>query len=598
MIQKKENGEVFYTNLDEHFEPRENLSPYALMDKWRVVPIGTAEYSTNMLASLGGHPEDITLSPELEGWYKIYLHIPAGDGHLHIKLTNDPCFLKTETSIRDFYTMEELLWRCADMTGQSLTLTRKLDAENRHSMLAAIRFVPMTEEEIVDYQRESLRTDTKRIYATDDMHNRLYFTHPRTYDDWRSVAFNYAHSDVEWLSIEQIRNFVCNRLPTSNTKEFCFPRAGDRNVQEQFPLFDYDEVLRTVVNQGHSQELKMSVSLRMGAWGLTYPYDQYYFDCDFMQENPQWRTYDRNGDEIAAMSYAYPEVRKFMVDELLHMARSGCDAVTLIWHRGIPYVLYEKPVADRFFELYGEYPYELPLDEPRLNRLHCDIMTDFIREVRSALDAEFGKGKIELHVRTLYSPYDTKYVGLDVEQWAKEGLIDAIISYPVRFHEMLPDEVWQDAVHTRIDLEKYTKFVRTKAGATIHPGDCELLPPIKNSRGELCGPNGQAEHVAEWMALEKQYGVKVYFEIMPRQLPNEEFKRRALDLYNCGAERIALWDTCCRAEPRAMWSTAGRLGHKDELADMDTHEEAYYRRFRIYRIAGADISRYEPFWGG
>ena len=598
MIQKKENGEILYTYLDEHFEPRENLSPYALMDKWRVVPIGTAEYSTNMLASLGGHPEDITLSPELEGWYKIYLHIPAGDGHLHIKLTNDPCFLKTETSIRDFYTMEEFLWRCADMTGQSLTLTRKFDAENRHSMLAAIRFVPMSEEEIVDYQRESLRTDTKRIYATDDMHNRLYFTYPRTYDDWRSVAFNYAHSDVEWLSIEQIRNFVCNRLPTSNTKEFCFPRAGDRNVQEQFPLFDYDEVLRTVVNQGHSQELKMSVSLRMGAWGLTYPYDQYYFDCDFMQENPQWRTYDRNGDEIAAMSYAYPEVRKFMVDELLHMARSGCDAVTLIWHRGIPYVLYEKPVADRFFELYGEYPYELPLDEPRLNRLHCDIMTGFIREVRSALDAEFGKGKIELHVRTLYSPYDTKYVGLDVEQWAKEGLIDAIISYPVRFHEMLPDEVWQDAVHTRIDLEKYTKFVRTKAGATIHPGDCELLPPIKNSRGELCGPDGQAEHVAEWMALEKQYGVKVYFEIMPRQLPNEEFKRRALDLYNCGAERIALWDTCCRAEPRAMWSTAGRLGHKDELADMDAHEEAYYRRFRIYRIAGADISRYEPFWGG
>ena len=598
MIQKKENGEILYTYLDEHFEPRENLSPYALMDKWRVVPIGTAEYSTNMLASLGGHPEDITLSPELEGWYKIYLHIPAGDGHLHIKLTNDPCFLKTETSIRDFYTMEEFLWRCADMTGQSLTLTRKFDAENRHSMLAAIRFVPMSEEEIVDYQRESLRTDTKRIYATDDMHNRLYFTYPRTYDDWRSVAFNYAHSDVEWLSIEQIRNFVCNRLPTSNTKEFCFPRAGDRNVQEQFPLFDYDEVLRTVVNQGHSQELKMSVSLRMGAWGLTYPYDQYYFDCDFMQENPQWRTYDRNGDEIAAMSYAYPEVRKFMVDELLHMARSGCDAVTLIWHRGIPYVLYEKPVADRFFELYGEYPYELPLDEPRLNRLHCDIMTGFIREVRSALDAEFGKGKIELHVRTLYSPYDTKYVGLDVEQWAKEGLIDAIISYPVRFHEMLPDEVWQDAVHTRIDLEKYTKFVRTKAGATIHPGDCELLPPIKNSRGELCGPDGQAEHVAEWMALEKQYGVKVYFEIMPRQLPNEEFKRRALDLYNCGAERIALWDTCCRAEPRAMWSTAGRLGHKDELADMDVGEGEYYRRFRIYRIAGADISRYEPFWGG
>ena len=177
-------------------------------------------------------------------------------------------------------------------------------------------------------------------------------------------------------------------------------------------------------------------------------------------------------------------------------------------------------------------------------------------------------------------------------------MIDAVISYPVRFHEMLPDEVWKDEAHTRIDLEKYTKFVRTKGGATIHPGDFELIPPIENSRGELCGPDGQKEHVAEWMALEKQYGVKVYIEIMPRQLPNEEFKRRALDLYNCGAERIALWDTCCRAEPRAMWVAAGRLGHKDELADMDVGEGEYYHRFRVYRTANSDFSRYEPFWGG
>ncbi len=597
MIERKENGEIFYTNLDEHFLPQENLSPYSLRTKWRVVPIGTAEYSTNMIACNGGCPEDITLSPALTGWYKIYLHAP-GQSVLHLKLTSDPAFWVASVNTRNFYTMEEFLWRCADMTGESLTLTRKLDAANYHSMLAAIRFVPMTEEEIADYQHEKSHTDTKRIYAADDMHNRLYFTHPRTLDDWRSVAFNYAHSDVEWLSIEQIRNFVSSRLPAENTADFCFPREGDRNVQEQYPLFDYNEVLKTVVDQGHRQGIKMSVSLRMGAWGLTYPYDQYYFDCDFMQENPQWRTYDRNGDEISAMSYAYPEVRKFMVDELVNMARSGCDAVTLIWHRGIPYVLYEKPVADRFFELYGEYPYELPLDEPRLNALHCDIMTGFIRQVRTALDAEFGKGKIGLHVRTLYSPYDTKYVGLDVEEWAREGLIDAIISYPVRFHEKLDGDIWKDDAHTRIDLDKYTAYVHTVAQATIHPGDCELLPPIVNYRGELCGPDGQAEHVAEWMTLEKQYGVKVYFEIMPRQLPNEEFKRRALDLYNCGAERIALWDTCCRAEPRAMWSAAGRIGHKDELADMDVGEGEYYRHFRIYRMARDDFNRYEPFWGG
>ena len=156
----------------------------------------------------------------------------------------------------------------------------------------------------------------------------------------------------------------------------------------------------------------------------------------------------------------------------------------------------------------------------------------------------------------------------------------------------------QKSKHTRIDLDKYTEYVRTNKDVTIHPDNFEVIAPIKNSRGELCGPDGQAEHVAEWMALEKQYGTKIYIEIMPRQLSNKEFKRRALDLYANGAERIGLWDTNCRTFPRAMFSTVRRLGHKDELADMDVGEGEYYRRFRIYRLAGADFNRYNPFWGG
>jgi hypothetical protein len=47
-----------------------------------------------------------------------------------------------------------------------------------------------------------------------------------------------------------------------------------------------------------------------------------------------------------------------------------------------------------------------------------------------------------------------------------------------------------------------------------------------------------------------------------------------------------------------MWAAAGRLGHKEELADMDVGEGEYYHCFRIYRTANSDFSRYEPFWGG
>ena len=83
---------------------------------------------------------------------------------------------------------------------------------------------------------------------------------------------------------------------------------------------------------------------------------------------------------------------------------------------------------------------------------------------------------------------------------------------------------------------------------------------------------------------------------MGRHYTNEVFRKRALELYENGAERIGLWDSYARSVRNAMWQTAGRLGHKDELEAMDTNE--HYRIIQMRRLAGYDISRYEPSWGG
>ncbi|MBO7171227.1 MAG: hypothetical protein J6W28_08640 [Clostridia bacterium] len=592
-----ERKELFFTHLEEYFEPKEAFSPYGLKSKWRVVPVGTAEYDGSMLSSLGGTPMDVRFDPKLKGWYKIYIHAPGGSV-LGLKLTKDPAPFAVGSTAKYDSQMEEFLWRAADMTGQAITLTRSMYDEEYVSMLAALRFVPMGEEEVAAFLREAARPDTKRIYATDDMHAHYYYTKLEKVEDFLPAVLQYQYSDVEWLSVEQIKTFISLYLPTEDPDDFCFPSPGDKRVQKQFGKFDYDEVLKRVVAQGKEIGLKMSVSLRMGAWGMRYRYDQFYFENSFIQTRPELRTHDRNGDEIMAMSYAYPEVRRYMIDTLLDSARSGCDAVTLIAHRGIPYVLFEKPVADRFYELYGEYPYELPLDDPRLNRLHCDIMTGFFREVREALDIAYGKGKIQVHLRTNYSVHSTKYVGIDVEELAKEGLIDAIISYPHRIYEKLDGDVWQDEGKTRIDLEKYSKYVRQVDFAVARSCDFTSLPPFDNQRGEKYGPADLDACVQEWMSIEERYGTKVYIDIMPRHMENEEFKQRALRLYKSGAERIGLWDTYERVFFRAAWSTSGRLGHKEELASMEVGEGEYYRRFRIYRYGEKDFNRYSPNFGG
>ena len=361
--------------------------------------------------------------------------------------------------------------------------------------------------------------------------------------------------------------------------------------------FDYDEVLRRITEKGHEVGLKMSVSTRMGAWGMMFPYDQCYFDCDFHAEHTEWRCIDRNGDEIAALSYAFEGVRKFMVDYIVNMARSGCDAVTLIAHRGIPYVHYEKPVADRFFAKYGEYPYELPLDDVRLNEIHCDIMTEFFREVREALDANFGKNKVEIHLRGQFSLADNKYIGLDCERLAKEGLINAVVSYPQRHHELIPDTIRREDDPTRIDLKKYTEYVNGYNGTIFHSNDFDFRGPYQNSRGENVGPETQEARIAEWNALEDTYGVKVYIDILPREMPNAEFKRRIKEIYDLGARRIALWDTYSRVWNQPMWNLVSRFGHKDEIADMPLYDDGY-KNYRFLKIGDTVFKRYNPMWGG
>ena len=146
----QERKELFFCKLDEIFEPKENMSPYGLRDKWRIVPVTTEEYSGNMLYAAYHQNADLTFSPHLRGWYKIYLHFPSGG--IDIKLTSDPCFLPVRPSPlakKNGTFMTEVLWRCADMSDESIIISKsRATDEYTPSLLSAFRFVPMTEEEV------------------------------------------------------------------------------------------------------------------------------------------------------------------------------------------------------------------------------------------------------------------------------------------------------------------------------------------------------------------------------------------------------------------------------------------------------------------
>lgn len=590
--------EILFSDLGRCFGPNKNLSDKGMRDKWRVIPYRTGQIRGTLLSALNeSFPEDVSFDPQLTGWYKIYVCLPTyGDQEVNIKLTQDEgffelCPLKKEGLT--FTRLEESFWRYAKMDGQSVILSRKPCSPlwPKTSLLAWLRFVEMTEEEVAALMAERAQQETHNLYLTDDIHNRIYEGNLDAPGYWDGVVCAYEDSDIEWLSMERVTSFISGHCPDDNVEDFAFPRGGDRNLQQQRHKFDSRKVLGELVKKGHDRGIKMSLSLRMGAWGIGFPFDQCYFDYPDYLAKPEYNCVLREGVPAAAWSYAYEEVQQCVIGMLLEMAESGCDAVTLIAHRGLPYVLFEKPVVDRFRALYGEDPYDLPLEEPRLNALHCEIMTEFFRKARKALDEAHPDRHVQIHLRSLYSVYDNKYIGLDTEKLMAEGLIDAVIPYPWRYREVYGPGCILPNGH--IDMEVYKAWVNDPDHQPYFlKGDVEATEDIK---GVPQGPANIQQLVQQWMALEEKYGVKVYIDIMPRIMPPEEIRRRALELYDAGAKRLAMWDTFGRVTVKAMWGTARKLGHVEQLREgFDTGSRLYI----LQELAGNNISRYLPVWGG
>lgn len=592
---------VFY-DLGKVFLPSDAISKQGKRDCWRAVPYRCGERNGTFLASLGdGRPADVSFCPELTGWYKIYVSVPAYENtELNLKLTKDEGFWKyspTRTHRMSFVLMEESLWRCCDMTGQSITISKNSMAPGmgRDSMLAWLRFVPMSDAEVEQLLAEQARTDTKRLYATDDIHHGLYEDNITSLSSWSGFVEQYENSDVAWLSLEDISLFTGGKCPGDDPENFGFSRLGDYLVQKQLETFNAQETLTHMVKKGHEMGLKMSISLRMAAWGMNYPFDQSYFDCPFYKENPQYRCVGRDGAVVSSLSYGYEAVQQKVIDQLVLDVSTGCDAITILANRSAPFMLFEKPVADRFFAAYGEYPYELPMDEPRLNSIYCQIMTEFFRKLRKALDEASPDKHIEIHLRTMYSLYDSKYVGLDCELLAKEKLVDLFISYPLRYREILRDSFLCDG---KVDLEKYVEHIYSDDPDAFYyqrPVDFDSIEPYANSRGELVGPTDLETNVQQWLDLEKHYGTPVHFEIFPRVVAPETFRKKAERLYKAGAQSLALWDTYGRVPFNALWSVMRKAGHKDAILNPGEPEFRYYR---VHEHAGEDMTRILLLWGG
>ena len=546
---------IYVTDLG-RCEPQIALSTERRKYHWQVVPFETEQFCGNMLIA-GPETEApaVTLPLNVSGWHRIYLGLWSNwtTDLARVRLTGDRSFVKVNReaaggTFADNYSLDERYWKTADLTGQGLVFGQQSAGLSQPAYIAYVKLVPVDAEQVAMIEADRAESGNRRLICMNDGFSDFGRFRPTTREEIWEWLEPYRDTDFQKM-------FWCpgaggdvltypsaiGSLTGSKTRDF--PRVVDRNIAESMQILAGAgiDTVETVVEYGHSVGLEVHISQRMEAFQCCPPFEDY-FTGDFYRAHPEWRCVDIDGREIARMSYAFPEVRELLLQVFRELAtRYDIDGVNPIFNRGAPFLLYEAPLVEGFREETGLDATQLAEDDERYLRYRARVMTGFMADLRREMEdigAERGR-PLEISAHVLNNAESNLFYGLDVPAWVEQGLIDNLISYP-----------WRDE---EIDVEHFAQITGNSP-------------------------------------------VMYYPEIMPRTMPPEDFRVRALENYAAGADGLCFWDTNGRHQRLKEWSMIRRLGHRDQLENWDDGEGSLYRTVPLRSVGGYVLDKYPPHW--
>src|SRR5262249_3965382 len=149
-------------------------------------------------------------------------------------------------------------------------------------------------------------------------------------------------------------------------------------------------------------------------------------------KHPEWRGTGRGGGAAPRLSYAYPGVRRVGISFLLEIASYPVDGVCPADNPPPPPLGYGAPAAAAFPKKYGLDPRTLDEKDPRWLAHRATVLTQFMREARSAMKETAGEQKRakppSITAIVMSSEAENLYFGMDLKAWI-EGLVDTIVPY-------------------------------------------------------------------------------------------------------------------------------------------------------------------------
>ena len=199
-----------------------------------------------------------------------------------------------------------------------------------------------------------------------------------------------------------------------------FSRVRDRQAAERMEKLiqttgkDSLQIFREETRKHH---MRYSITLRANAFYGATDRDK---NAQYLMDHPEFFINDPISKSIKP-SYAYKEVRDFYLALAKEIAAYKPDALVIEFLRHPPYFGYDKPLIEKYRQLYGSCNRSNYMDERWLNMIG-DIMTDWVQEVYR----EIKKIHPDIELEINFDCENYRKHGVDMESILKLGIVDAI----------------------------------------------------------------------------------------------------------------------------------------------------------------------------
>ncbi|MDZ4852790.1 MAG: sulfatase-like hydrolase/transferase [Pirellulaceae bacterium] len=457
--------------------------------KWKILPFATADFSGSAISTYAfTDASKISLSLPAVGWHAVYLGVSTvstgfreAKNGLMSKLSDEQVFKRMANNVAHLPNRVDVIqeqWlTVANLDGQAIEIA---SLPNLPATICYVKLVPLTVEEVAKWMaaQSPTATTSRTSIATFDGHSWIWPYDCRTTEDLLANFRGYEGTDIgKWWFQVLGADLVTYRSNVGNVpgeETIDFPTREHASFVESVKELHRRGInpLRVAREEARRQGVEFHIMLRPAGWKASIPFEET-FDSRFYEDHPEWRCIDRDGTPTMYMSYAYPQVRRHLLDVFRETLELQPEGVGFLFNRGMPMILWENAFCERFQKMHGIDAHSVAEEDSRILATRAAIMTDFMQEVRDLLDEAVRNQnrtqRYKISLGTFSKESDNQKFGFDLPNWIKRGLVDDLAVAWFAHHTSFaqPDMAYYKRMTTGTNVGVYPFVVSWKTGKPI-----------------------------------------------------------------------------------------------------------------------------------